>query len=467
MKLFAKFTILSFVLIIFFSSCEEDDRFSTNPNLKLEFSVDTLRFDTVFTTIPSPTQEVIIRNRNNNSISFESIELVNGNKSDFRINVDGLAGTRFEGVDLIRKDSIYIRVDAKLDETTEKNILATDSICLKWNGNTEYIVLGAYGVNVYIIDDKIIDSHSIFTSEKGYYIKSSLTINENAILEVQEGVTFYLDKKASININGTIVAKGTIKKPITFRTHRFDFIERNIRYDNASDQWKGIIVGANSFNNIFENVRIRGSQKGIDFTASNPDKQKATLVNAIIHHTSEFGIKSINNKIDAINCQFSNSRGNLLNLIGGDYSFLHCTIANYYEWHPRTATAISLATMDREEKYPLTQCEFKNSIIVGSAKNEVSAYLDDSASFLFDNCVIQASGASSQPQFVNTIWNTSDRFQFKDLNSKKRFNYSFELKEGSSAIDAANATFAQDAPSDLRGKSRILDTKPDIGAYEW
>lgn len=467
MKLLPKFILLSLTLFTLFTSCEESDKFSTNPNLKLEFSADTLAFDTVFTTIASPIQEMKILNRNNNSISFESIELLKGNKSGFRINVEGQAGTYFQGVDLLRKDSIYIRVDAKLPETVGKNILVTDSICVKWNGNTQYIALGAYGVNVFVWDKMVIDGQRTLTNEKGYYIRESLTVNEKSTLEIQEGVTFYLDKRASININGTIVAKGTIAKPITFRTHRFDFKERNILYDNTPGEWQGITIGANSFNNIFENVRIRGAQKGIDFAASTPQIQKATLKNTVIHNNTEFGIKSINNKIDAINCQISNSRGSLLNIVGGSYSFLHCTIANYYEWHPRTANSISLAIVEKGIKYPLIQCNFKNSIIVGSAKNEISAYLEDDSSFLFDNCIIQASGASSQPQFVNTIWNTNGKFKFNDLNSKKRFDYSFELVEGSPAIGVANANFAQDAPTDLRGKSRIADGKPDIGAYEW
>lgn len=464
MKLLLKLSIFLFTFGLLVTSCEESDKFSSNPNLGLEFSRDTLRFDTVFTTLASPMQRMKVYNRNKNSISFESIELMNPEKSGFRINVDGLGGTKFEGVDLYRKDSIYITVDAKLHETIGKNLLVRDSICLKWNGNTKYIQLGAYGVNINIWDDMTISSNTQLPAEKGYYIRGALTINEGVTLQIEEGTTFYMDKKASIKINGTMEAKGTVKKPITFRGHRFDMIEKNIPYDNASDQWIGVTVGANSFNNILENVRIRNSQKGIDFLPSTPNQKKATLLNTVVHNTSHFGIRAANSNIDAVNCLFSNSKGALLEIAGGSYSFLHTTIANYYTWHSRTSSSVIL----ENSKYPLTKCEFKNSIIVGSRRNETSIAVGEESSYVFNNCVIQASAPSDAPQFIGkTIWNIDTPFLFKDLNSQKRYFYNFELTDNSSARNAADATLATEAPFDLRGVPRSTDPKPDIGCYEW
>lgn len=466
MKQFLKLSILFFTLIAIITACEESDKFSSDSSLKLEFSADTLRFDTVFTTIASPMQKLKVYNRNNNSISFESIELVNANTSGFRINVDGQSGTKFENIDILRKDSIYIMVDAKLNETKGTNILVEDAICLKWNGNTEYIRLGAYGVNVEVWDNKIVSTNTTLSAEKGYYIQNSLTINEGAKLEIEAGATFYLDKQASININGTMIAKGTPQKPITFRTHRFDMIERNILYDNASGQWQGITIGANSFENIFENVRIRGSYKGLDFLPSTPTQQKAILTNTTVHNTAEFGIKAVNAKIDAINCQITNSKGSLINLAGGSYSFLHCTIANYYRWHARNNSSLLLSEEDKGVKYKLEKCEFKNSIIVGSIQSELGIYVSETAPFEFNNCVIQALYPSEDVRFKKTIWNTDSPFLFKNLNENQRYIYSFELLEGSTAINTANTEFAKDAPLDLRGVSRTTN-KPDIGAYEW
>lgn len=464
MKLLLKLFIFLSFLGLFIVACEEDDKFSSNPNLGLEFSSDTLRFDTVFTTLASPMQQFKVYNRHKNSISFESIKLMHPEKSGFRINVDGLSGTKFDGIDLLRQDSLYILVDAKLNKTTGDDLLVRDSICLKWNGNTKYIQLGAYGINVELWDDKVFSSNTTLTADKKYYVRGAVTINEGVTLQIEQGVTFYMDKKAAVTIDGTIIADGTIKKPIVFRGHRFDKIERNIPYDNASDQWVGITLGSNSFNNTLTNVRIRNSQKGIDFLPSSTEHKKATIVNTVVHNTSNFGIKAINCRIDAINCQFTNSKGAVLHLSGGSYSFLHTTIANYYAWHTRTSSSLML---DDSEGFLLTKCEFKNSIIVGSRRNEINTSIGYGSSYMFNNCVIQASApVEDSPFVVKTIWNIDSPFPFKDLNYQKRYYYSFELPNGSSAIDTGDAALSALAPYDLRGISRMTNSKPDIGCYE-
>lgn len=467
MKLTIKLTILTLALLTIAVGCEEGDKFSSDSSLQLEFSRDVVGFDTVFTTLVSPIQQLKIYNRNNNSIAFESIELVNADKSGFRINVDGQGGTKFDDVDILRKDSIYIMIDAKLNETKDSNILVRDSIRIKWNGNTKYIQLGAYGLNVHIWDDNIIDANTNLTAERGYYIRGNVTVSEGATLHISEGTTFYFDRKGALTVNGRIVAQGTTDKPITFRGHRFDMIEKSIPYDNASDQWKGITIGGNSYNNSLQNVRIRNSQKGIDFLASQPTIKKMTLLNTVVHNTSLLGLRAINCDIDATNSLFSNSKGAVAELIGGKYSFNHCTIANYYEWHNRTSASVILTDRVSAQKYPLLKADFTNSIIVGTRRNEIAASTEDTPKYRFHNCVIQASAPSDSPAFTGkTLWNIDSPFLFKELNPKGRFNYSFELAENSPAIDAADPAFTT-VGYDIRGIARPSGNKPDIGCYEW
>lgn len=449
-------------------ACEESDKFSSDPNLKLAYSKEELNFDTVFTTVASPVEKLKIYNRNNNSITFSSIKLVNPEKSGFRINVDGLAGTDFQDIDLLRKDSIYIMVDIIANKLVGNQTNAEDAIELSWNGNTEYIKLKTFVQDVDIWENKTIDSNTTLTADKGYYIKGKVTVAENTTLTIEEGTNLFFDQKGSLHIEGRIIAEGTQKKRITFRGHRFDLIERDIPYDNASGQWMGIIVGANSFENIFTNVNIRNSQIGIDFTLSNPTRKKATLTNTIVHNTSQYGLKAINCNIDAVNSQFSNSTGGLLMLTGGSYSFLHCTIANYYRWHPRTTSDLVLTDRIEQTSYPLAKCQFTNSIIVGTFYDELDIFLtQENNKISFLNCLIQSSKPLSDPWFKNTIWNIDSAFIFKDLNTENQFFYSFELTEESSARNAANIEAAHKAPTDLRGVSRFADSKPDIGCYEW
>ena len=61
------------VLIFWFASCERED-ISSNPSLKLNFSRDTVMFDTVFTTIGSSTRYFKVYNKNSNDLRISSIE---------------------------------------------------------------------------------------------------------------------------------------------------------------------------------------------------------------------------------------------------------------------------------------------------------------------------------------------------------------------------------------------------------
>ena len=57
--------VLSLIAGLFLlESCQSDDGFITDSSAKLEFSVDTLRFDTVFTELGSATRFIRVYNRN-------------------------------------------------------------------------------------------------------------------------------------------------------------------------------------------------------------------------------------------------------------------------------------------------------------------------------------------------------------------------------------------------------------------
>ena len=76
---------------LFVSGCGKV-QFSEDPALQLEFSADTILFDTVFTTIGSVTLPLKIYNRNTEALRIYEIELVGGSDSPFRVNIDGEVG---------------------------------------------------------------------------------------------------------------------------------------------------------------------------------------------------------------------------------------------------------------------------------------------------------------------------------------------------------------------------------------
>ena len=81
--------IFIFVLSGIFISCSNYDSFSDNPSFRLSFSDDTVRFDTLISTIASPTKTLYVFNKNSDGLRVSNIRLQKGTESLFRVNVDG------------------------------------------------------------------------------------------------------------------------------------------------------------------------------------------------------------------------------------------------------------------------------------------------------------------------------------------------------------------------------------------
>src|SRR5574344_2524784 len=86
--------------------CNHDDEYSTDSRYKLSFSMDTISFDTVFSTVGSATTRMCIYNRNNVPLQFDVV-MASGN-GPFRVNVDGQSGYLFDELVLDANDSMYV-----------------------------------------------------------------------------------------------------------------------------------------------------------------------------------------------------------------------------------------------------------------------------------------------------------------------------------------------------------------------
>ena len=91
--------VIAFGLIAI--SCKKDKGFTKN---HLDFSEDTLLFDTVFTTVGSVTKRFKVYNNNASPIRIDEIELMGGEDSPFRINFDGVPGIYHQDIEIDAKD---------------------------------------------------------------------------------------------------------------------------------------------------------------------------------------------------------------------------------------------------------------------------------------------------------------------------------------------------------------------------
>lgn len=485
MKLVVYIIALITSLSLFFA-CSNDDNFSNSSSLRLSFSTDTLRFDTVFTTIGTATKRLKIYNRNKDALNINSIELMNAANTGFRMNVDGVSGNKINNVDILGKDSIYIFVEVTVDPLDQiKPMLVDDSIRFQFNGVTQYVRLEAIGQDVILWQGKTINADTTLTSEKPFLVFDGLTISKGATLNIQKNVQMFFHSGAKVLINGRIDAVGTIAEPVVFRGDRLDNLYQsgNVPFDRVPGQWGGIEVAADSYDNNFENVRIRNGIYGILFHDSDPTKQKATFMNTVIQNSSKEVLWAVNCKITAKNTLFANSGGYTVRLLGGSYDFLQCTIANYMDanWGflPRkNAMLLSNTGSNVAEKpvsYPLVNTSFTNTIIAGRGNGELelptpNSTMDFNYSFL--NCLIKNKG-TDDTVFVNTVWNVDPAFKYiysfesAAGNTSLYYFYNFRLSENSPAIHKGSRQAAVSLPFDLVGVSRRSDEGPDIGCFEW
>jgi hypothetical protein len=234
-----------------------------------------------------------------------------------------------------------------------------------------------------------------------------------------------------------------------------------------------------------EFVQIRNGKYGFNCLPSEDTQSKLKLKNVVMTNFKGVLLNSVNCKIEAENCEFSNAKDGILNLIGGSYRFTHCTIANYYMsnqeagWGNSNNETVQLwihhwnETAEIMEAYPIHQADFYNTIIWGQGSgSDITIESSDSIRSYFQNCVIPNKDATNDdpndpskiPQVVDCLIHTDPKFcktHSDDL------SYSFQLDSISPARNLADPKFSQSLPLDLNGNDRSADEKPDIGCYEF
>jgi len=476
------------LLLVNFYACKNDfENYSDNPLDLLTFSTDTLSFDTVLTTVNSPVGFFRVYNKNARPLLISSVKLAEGANSNFKINVDGMAGSIFENVEILAKDSILVLVDVKLKENGEYSpILINDYVIFETNGVQQKVVLEASGQDVYTFRGKILSESLVLDNQKPYLIYDSLVIGKEATVEIAEGSVFYMHNNAQLIVYGTIKAKGTVDKPVIFRGSRTDYMV-TIPYDIIPGQWGGIRFASDSYDNEFENVRIRNGKYGINLGISEDiTRSKLNMKNLVLTNVTGTLFQAINCNIIAENCEFSNAKDNLLIIVGGLSLFKHCTIANYYPYHEKLGWVnsnhetiyISDAVLISETEgiyFPVNRAEFYNSIISGG-KNvstsiiEIYQYGDEPIPYLFKNCLIPNTDPEDN-KVIDCLFQADPVFRKTNPNDIEKNtwypSFDFRLMKDSPAKDIADKEISTQIPYDLNGYYRLTDGNPDIGAYEY
>ena len=450
------FIILSFGLVILSTSCKKKNFLSKK---NLSFSIDTLVFDTVFTSIGSTTKQFKIYNKENKTVIITDIELMGGDASPFRMNVDGIMSTKIQDIELEGKDSLFVFVEVRLAVNGQNlPLIIEDSIRFRTNGVDQYVQLAVWGQDAYFHYKDL--NEGIWPTDKPHVVYGYAKIDSAKTLEIQAGTKIYLHKNALLYVyKSTLNIQGTIGNEVVFQGDR---LEQD--YQDVSGQYYGIYFEKARPSTINYAIMKNGTS-GIHLYSKDPSFTDYTLTvtNTIIKNQARYGIFIYSGaKVKAENCIIAkNGTHALLVLEGGDFNFNHCNLLGY---GPSTAAAIGISNFYNDYSSGTTNVGsinegvFQNCIISGTLPTEMAIDTIQmqgvTINFDFNHCLIQSEEIQTDSFYQNIIWNGNPNFT-----NTNEFDFLFP----NSAIHNEQGINSS-VVTDIFGNPR--NNPPDIGAIE-
>ncbi len=466
-------------------SCKKNSTINPDSNLKLEFSADTVLFDTVFTSLGSATHELRIYNTHSDDLKISSIRLIGGDNSPFRFNLDGESATEIYDKIIPANDSLFsfLRVTINPNDLNTPFIVE-DELEFITNGNTQTIKLLAWGQNAnYIVADKVVNiggtpypyhivadslQTTVWTSERPYVIYGYALINSYGTLKIEKGTQVYCHQGSGILSwsDGQLIIDGTSEEPVIVQGDRLESY-----YNHTPGQWEQILMmdGRAGADHRISHAIIRNGTIGLNCQSVLKATECALRIdNTIVENQSGYGLFSILYAVDAknfviANCGFANFWA-----FGGDYRFVHGTIANYWNAneHNKNENAVLVTNYaldgNNEPFYYPFNMEMDNCIIYGKQKDEFKGVFgpDADSSYVFDHCLLRSEKYNGNMEgFRHCLFNLDPMFVDPILPDCHIDSIS------SPVIGIGNPLFGNEMPYDLDGVSRV--GTPDLGAYQF
>ncbi len=459
------------------TACRDEIRFSADPALKLRFSADTVLFDTVFTSIGTATKVLMVYNSENKWVKISSIRLARGQASPFRMNIDGQATLDARDIELAPRDSLFIFVRATINPKNQSGILIeSDSIVFSFNNKQQDVKLAAWAQDAYFYSNIVLSGDYVMNDDKPHVIYGYIAIDSLYTMTVNAGARLHFHRNSFMLVyrDASLRIMGTKEKPVIIQGDRPEYAFRETPGQwGHKDAGVGIYFYPGSKNNRIQHAIIRNGIVGlqVDSTAS-WEVPALEIFNSEIRNMSGIGLLARGSHVRAANTVIANCGSNALALVyGGKYDFRHMTIANYWNFSVRLSPAVILnnyyTSKGKLVLRDLSNAYFGNCVIYGSNNEELAFDSRTEAAFnyLFENCHVKVkNNIGGDTKFINSSANTDPRFFDAAVHDLRPDTLSPLINKGALKIiqqSDLNLTF------DLRGKSRILDNAPDIGAYEY
>ncbi len=447
-----------------FTSCKKDS-FITGTDAAIGIPSDTLKFDTVFTSIGSITQSFKINNPNNQKLLLNSVKLMGGTASAFKININGIAAPEVNNIELAANDSLYIFISVHINPNlVNLPFIVKDSIQVSYNGNSRFVQLEAFGQNANFLRNRVITGNTTWNNNLPYVILDRLQVDTNASLTIQPGCRIYSHANAPFLVDGTLIINGTKQHPVSFAGDRLD-----PDYKDLPASWPGIYFRGTSKNNVLNYAVIKNAYQAV--VAENPatnTQPKVTLHQCIIDNAYDAGLLFVNSSLQADNSLISNCGSNISIILGGDYTLTNCTVAAYPTFlnHKNPVLAannfamINGSTVTNTLNAIFTNCIFWGEEGVVNDEVVISQQGTAISPVKFFNCLYRVTNDPSNSTISDCIKNLAPIFDTVNV-TKGIFDFHINnpLAPG---LDKGKATgFFKDLDDNNRNVGL-----PDIGCFE-
>lgn len=494
------FVVTMLMLVLLSLSACHDDSVLTDAGSQPSFELNqgtSQHLGVLFPGRTTPTQKLLLYNRNDGALELESISLRGGAESLFRINVDGMAGTSFTDPDYLhiaKGDSLHVLLEASFfGSQEEREAEYEDFLDIHCNGRLSSIRLAVTVKNVEELHNDTIRQDTLWAAGSvDKLVYGPLVIPKGVTLTVGEGLTLFMHDQAGIKVQGTLQLLGSLEHPVRLIGDRTDSLFSNLAYVDMSAQWNGIFIQETSKDNLFDHAEIKGMTFGISLAQDSLSEAQAeaapqlVIRNSLIKNSDACLINASSTSMVIENSLLMNSGSELLLLQGGAYDITHCTLANYQFWtgyppYDLTLTNYSFAADSVNGELiavpvhsPLYRCNITNTIIYGNGSSAANVNLDyDGAGifgpiaqhdsifhYRFDHCLLKANGEDDE-DFISTLWNEDPLYKLVDMP-----NYICDphLLPESPVIGKGNPSTLELLPFDKDGRPR--QNPPAIGCYE-
>jgi len=210
-------------ILFFLNSCIKSPEFTQNS--KLQFSTDSIFFDTIFTRQPqtgtypiSVTKLLSVKNNSDFWVKAD-FKVAGGTQSPYRINIDGISGNEINQLEIAPQDSVFVFVQCKLEANNQTQpLLVLDSLYANVGNQSSKLILAAYGWDAHYVRDSIIPNNTVWSDKtKPYVIIDGAYVAPNSKFTIEKGVQIYASARSGIYVFGRLEMNGTAEERIKIR----------------------------------------------------------------------------------------------------------------------------------------------------------------------------------------------------------------------------------------------------------